>query len=74
MVINPSEEDVMHKDSKNWKLGVFYYNPLDERLMVPKKNHSIGATMNFANPRAYWIFFPAVILILLTIIVLIAKL
>ena len=32
-----------------WKLGVFYFNPEDSSLLVPKRS-GLGYTLNFANP------------------------
>jgi len=34
-------------DPKHWKLMVFYYNPENPRLFVPK---SAGYTINFGRP------------------------
>src|SRR5258706_642397 len=39
-----------HDDPANWKLGVFYFNPKDNRIFPPKKIESFGWTVNFANP------------------------
>ena len=36
-------------NSANWKMGIFYYNPSDERKFPPKPN-GMGWTLNFANP------------------------
>jgi uncharacterized membrane protein len=36
-------------DSKYWKLGVFYFNSKDKRLLPPKR-YGLGWTVNFANP------------------------
>jgi len=35
----PTKEtlDEWHKDPKNWKWGIFYYNKKDKRLFPPKK-------------------------------------
>ena len=41
------------KDSNNWKLKLFYFNPDDTRVFVPKRLKSMGITLNFANPKAY---------------------
>lgn len=60
-------EDEMHRDPNNWRWGIFYFNPADERLFVPKKNPAFGVTLNFANPRSYLIFFPLVFMILLAV-------
>jgi len=38
----------------HYKWGLFYVNPEDERLMVPKLL-GIGWTFNFARPAAWWI-------------------
>ena len=32
-----------------WKMGVFYFNPDDPALFIPKR-FGIGYTLNFANP------------------------
>lgn len=47
------EDDEMHKDPDNWKLGIFYYCPQDSRWFVPKKISLFGITPNFANPKSY---------------------
>ena len=51
---NPTEEQLeqWHKDPNNWKLGLFYYNPEDERLFPPKRAKWAGWTVNFANPKS----------------------
>ena len=36
-------------EADSWKRGVFYYNPLDRRLFLPKRS-GLGITVNFANP------------------------
>ena len=36
-------------DLKNYKLGVFYFNPDDSRLLVPRKRMQ-GYTVNFGKP------------------------
>jgi uncharacterized membrane protein len=45
--IEPSENPQFYK----W--GVFYYNPNDERVLVPKRIRSMGWTFNFAKPEVY---------------------
>ena len=51
---NPSKEilEKWSKDSNNWICGVFYYNKEDKRILPPKKNASMGNTINFANPKS----------------------
>ena len=39
-----------HQDPKNWKLGIFYFNPEDKRLLPPKRVKQLGWTINFSNP------------------------
>ncbi len=56
--------ETMHKNPSNWR-GVFYFNPKDPRLTVPKIN-SMGWTFNFASPYAY-------ILVVLIIVIIVAS-
>lgn len=44
--------DPMDRNPANWR-GVFYYNPKDSRIRVPKQDPMRGWTLNFANPYAY---------------------
>ena len=44
----------MNKEPNNWKFGLFYFNPDDKRIFVPKRIESMGITLNFANPKAYF--------------------
>lgn len=64
---NPSDEQLeqWHKDPNNWKLGLFYYNPDDERLFPPKRIKWAGWTVNFANPKSILAFVVLVIVLLL---------
>ncbi len=41
-------DDIIH-----YKYGLFYYNPMDERVIVPKRIRSFGYTFNFARKKAY---------------------
>jgi uncharacterized membrane protein len=36
-------------ESECWKWGMFYYNPLDKRIFLPKRT-GLGLTLNFAHP------------------------
>jgi uncharacterized membrane protein len=42
-------------DMSNYKLGIFYYNNQDSRVIVPKKIRWMGWTFNFAKPTAYFL-------------------
>lgn len=44
------ENEDMHRDPNNWKLGIFYFNPKDKRVLVLKRLPGFGFTFNFANP------------------------
>ena len=39
------------REQQSWNLWVFYYNPQDERLFLPKRT-GLGWTINFAQPLA----------------------
>ncbi|MBI9039124.1 MAG: hypothetical protein JEY97_13400 [Bacteroidales bacterium] len=54
--------DTMSKNPNNWK-GIFYVNPKDSRIIVPKLNQSLGWTLNFGNKFAF-IGLTAIILII----------
>lgn len=54
--------DSMSKNPNNWK-GIFYFNPRDSRLIVPKLNPAMGWTLNFASPYSY-LFLIALVLII----------
>lgn len=65
MTDQENSENEMHQDPKNWRLRVFYYNPRDKRLFVPKRHENKwnrGYTANFAHPVTYLLFLPVVIL------------
>lgn len=40
-----------------YKWGVFYYNPDDDRVLVPKKAKTMGWTFNFAKQKVYHFLF-----------------
>lgn len=67
----PSKEqkEQWHKDSKNWKLGIFYFNKEDKRIFPPKRFKYFGWTVNFANP-----FSILVLLLIILLIVFLSKL
>lgn len=60
------------KDSKHWKLGIFYYNP-DDPSEVIEKNNAMGSTINFGSRGGRRIFalmmIPLYIAIILAIII-----
>lgn len=58
-------EDEMHKDPKNWKWGVIYFNLDDDRVLVLKRTPAFGMTLNFGNPYIGRAFAVVIILMLL---------
>ncbi|MGB8294173.1 MAG: DUF5808 domain-containing protein [Polyangia bacterium] len=52
-------------DPDHYRCGLFYVNPDDDRLWVPKRI-GMGWTLNYARPAAYWI--TAFILILVGVV------
>ncbi|MFM2206495.1 MAG: hypothetical protein RL213_470 [Bacteroidota bacterium] len=48
------ELKAMHEDSSRWRWGIFYSNPEDPRIWVPKKTPVMGYTLNFAHRGAWW--------------------
>ncbi len=55
----------MTDNPNNWK-GPFYVNRKDYRLLVPKKNPSMGWTLNFASPYAYLAIAAIIVIVVLT--------
>jgi uncharacterized membrane protein len=51
-----------------WRFGVFYYDRDNERLMVPKRLPSLGWTINFGHPRAWWVLVAAIVVIAFVIV------
>ena len=63
---NPTEEQLekWHNDPNNWKFGLFYYNPEDERIFPPKRIKWAGWTVNFANTKSVLAFIGIVVITL----------
>lgn len=40
-------------DPDKYKWGIFYYNPEDTRVIVPKRTMGLGYTLNFAQPLSW---------------------
>jgi len=38
---------------ENYKFHIFYYNPKDKRIIVPKQDKNRGWTLNFGNRFTY---------------------
>jgi uncharacterized membrane protein len=67
---DPSEEQKnrWHNDPDNWVWGIFYYNPEDSRLFIPKKIKEFGWTTNFANPNSIFTILLLFLLVAITIV------
>lgn len=48
-------------DGRFWKAGLFYFNPEDSALMVPKRQ-GFGYTLNFGRP-ACWLILALILLL-----------
>ncbi len=53
-----------NNDPSNWKWFVFYYNPKDTRVFVPKRT-KLGWTINFANAKSVIVIVGLIILFLI---------
>jgi uncharacterized membrane protein len=45
----------MNTNPENYKWGIFYFNPEDPRVIVPRNIQWMGWTLNFARPAAWLI-------------------
>ena len=60
------QNDRMIQDPANYKWGIFYFNPKDRRIGVPKYNKLLGWTLNFGNIYSYLIIIGIIAAILIT--------
>jgi uncharacterized membrane protein len=56
----------MNTNPENYKWGIFYFNPDDPRVIVPKQIQWMGWTLNFARPVAWLIIIAFIALIIYT--------
>lgn len=49
---------------ENYKFNIFYYNPKDKRIIVPKQDRYRGWTVNFGNFYTYLIIVTVFLVIL----------
>lgn len=57
-----------HKDPNNWRFLIFYYNPEDRRILVPKRNRWMGWTTNFAYTPSVIVFWAIILLVILVLL------
>ncbi len=53
---NKQKQEEWNNNPANWKLGLFYYNKEDKRILPPKRIKWLGWTVNFANPISIFVF------------------
>jgi uncharacterized membrane protein len=49
----PDNFNRVERNPEFYKWGLFYYNPNDTRIIVPKRAQWMGWTLNFANLWTY---------------------
>lgn len=57
--------DYMKNNSEKYKWGVFYFDPKDSRIFVPKGHALRGWTLNFGNRISYFVIAVLIALIVL---------
>ena len=62
---NNIDRDIDNPD--NYKFDIFYYNPKDKRIIVPKQNRLRGWTLNFGNLYSYLLLAIIISAILLSV-------
>ncbi|MHB8854580.1 MAG: DUF5808 domain-containing protein [Ignavibacteriaceae bacterium] len=71
-IINPiiakERRNRVTNESDLWIWGIFYYNPDDPRIIVPKKIKGLGWTFNFAKPISIIIVCVILVFIILSMI------
>ncbi len=60
-----NEMDPEVDNPENYKFTIFYFNPKDNRVIVPKRNRFFGWTLNFASIYAYLILGTFIAIIIL---------
>lgn len=64
-----NEDERWRNDPENYRYGIFYFNPRDPRIILPKRINEMGWTLNFANPYSWLI-----IISIITFAILLSKL
>lgn len=63
------ETNLYERNPDNYKWGIFYFNPRDERMVVPKMNPGLGWTLNFARPSSVFLLIGIVAIIPLIVFI-----
>ena len=64
---NKIKYEQWHSDPSNWKLGIFYFNAEDPRILPPKRIKQLGWTLNFGRWQA-WIIIISLFIIVVYLI------
>lgn len=59
----PEQQEIWHKDTNNWSFFGIYSNKEDKRIFVPKRFKWMGITLNFANPKSYFVLLGIIVFI-----------
>lgn len=54
----------MDTNPEKYKLGLFYFDPKDSRVILPKVNRMMGWTLNFGHPVTYIILIAFIVLLI----------
>jgi uncharacterized membrane protein len=54
----------MNTNQEKYKLGLFFFDPKDSRVVVPKVNRTLGWTLNFGQPVTYLIIIAFIALLI----------
>lgn len=57
------QQNVWYHDPANRRLGIFYFNTADPRILPPKRIKQLGWTLNFAHWQAWAILLLIIVLI-----------
>lgn len=59
------ENQRMIENPENYKAGIFYFNRKDTRVIIPKRDHMRGWTLNFGRVYTYLLILAFVLFIIL---------
>jgi uncharacterized membrane protein len=65
-IITKKWRNKISSERESWYLGIFYFNPEDSRIFLPKRT-GLGFTLNFARPASIVLFFGILLLLILII-------
>ena len=54
-------------ETECWKWGIFYFNPIDKRIFLPKRT-GLGLTLNFANPVSIVVICGIIALVIISLV------